>query len=217
MAHRDDPPPAAKSTVSRTAPASAVVPTSGSATSSSSTSPPAVDPVAAPLAACRAEVAAGEALAVAAADSARDWGAHAGAEVSLDAGRISYAQAEKIWAASKKPGPADIASFAAAQASYNRSVGGCGDLAKAASAAGASAPSAAAACVTRAKALATVATTGANVNDQWAAHQAQMKTKATAAGPAYHQKWMDFVADSKPVLTAYRTAASALAKAPGCS
>jgi len=162
-------------------------------------------------------VKAGEALASAAADSARDWGAHAGAEVRLDAGKITYAQAEKIWAASKKPGAADVAAFAAAQPRYARSVGGCTALDKAASAAGSSTPEGAAACVARSKALATVATTGAKVNAQWAAHQAQMKTKATAAGPAYHQKWMDFVADSKPVLTAYGTAAAALAKAPACS
>ncbi|MEO7069699.1 MAG: hypothetical protein ABI131_04320 [Nostocoides sp.] len=185
------------------------------ATETQTTAP--VDALAAPLAACQAEVTAGDALATAAAASARDWGAHAGAEVSLDAGLISYAQAEAIWGASKKPGAADLAAFAAAEPVYTKAASACPQLATAAAAAGSSAPANVTACVARSQALAAVAKTGTVVNGQWAAHQAQMTTKATAAGPAYHQKWMNFVADSKSALAAYGTAAAALDKAPACS
>lgn len=191
-------------------------PPTSSTPSTTATATPSADPLAAPLAACRAEARAGDALARAAASSARDWGAHAGAEVSLDAHRISYAQAEKIWAASKKPGPADLAAFAAAKPVYAKAAGGCSTLAAAAAAPGVPASPAATACVARAKALAKVATTGTAVNSQWAAHQAQMRTKSTKAGPAYHAMWMGFVSDSKAVLAAYATAAGALAKAPAC-
>lgn len=157
----------------------------------------------------------GDALAKAAAASAKSWSAHAGAQVSLDAGKISYARAGEIWADSKKNAAAELSGFKTASSAYSESDRGCEDVE--AQTAGSSVESQGADCAARDRAQAKVAKTGKAVNDQWAAHVAQMKTKATSAGPAYHDKWMDFVSDSKPVLAAYDSAAKALAKAPACS
>lgn len=166
------------------------------------------------LQSCQNQIRAGNALADAAADSARDWSAHAGAQISLDAGKISYATAERIWKASKKPAAADLANFAAAKAAYSTVHNGCAPTEAATK--GTSLASAAAACIARSKALDAVARSGNAVNTQWAAHVSQMKTKATAAGPLYHEKWMNYVAYSKPVLVTYHKDAAALKAAPAC-
>jgi hypothetical protein len=62
-----------------------------------------------------------------------------------------------------------------------------------------------------------VARTGRVVNGQWAGHLAQMKTKATSAGHAYHMEWLRRTTDAKAALAAYDQAAAALAKAPACT
>lgn len=165
------------------------------------------------LVSCRAEVAAGQGLAAAAAASARDWRMHADAQHQLDAGKISYARAEKLWATSKAPSVTDLKNFAAASAAYAKAKGPCGALTRVAT--GTSVAPEATACRARGVALADLATAGTRVNSQWAEHVALMRTKAHA-GPDYHEKWMAQVGDSTPVLAAYDKAAAALAKAPAC-
>lgn len=170
---------------------------------------------AAALRGCVEEVRAGERLADAAAKSAKAWGAHAGAQIDLDAGKIDFAQAEVVWARTKAGSEQDVARFAAAKQAYTAAAGPCAGVVEATH--GTPLAEQATACADRAEALAGVAARGAEVDAQWAAHIAQMKTKATAAGPAYHARWMEFVSDSRPVLAHYETAAEALSKAPACS
>ncbi len=166
------------------------------------------------LDACVAEVRAGEALVKAADASARDWGVHAGAQIDLDRGKISYERASQLWAKTKVKADADVAAFNAAKKTYDARAGQCADAPSAT--AGSAQADAAKACSARASALATVVGAGEHVNHQWHDHSEQMKTKDRDAGPAYHAKWLDYVEGSKRVLGAYATAKKSLAAAPAC-
>lgn len=177
---------------------------SGSASSNTTTS-----------ASCRATLAAGQRLANAAAASAKDWRTHAGAQWAYDANRISYAEAQARWAASKKNGEQDLAGFASAKTAYDKVAKGCGGTTGAAS--GSSGASVSKACADRAGALAKLATAGTVVNNQWADHVALMKTSATAAGHEYHMKWMTQTEQAKKALRDYDSAVRALNAAPTCS
>lgn len=191
-------------------------PTASAPTTSTSPSPS--GPPAAATAAietCTKEIAAGETLAKAAAASARDWGAHAGAQWDLDAGKITFAEAEIQWAKSKKPGPADVAAFKAADRAYAEVRDTCSAATDQTQ--GTALADKGKACAERATALKDVAVAGRTVNDQWAGHIKQMAGKAHNAGPAYHAEWMERTSAAKGSIKAYDKAAAALKSAPKCA
>ena len=63
------------------------------------------------LAACRAHVAAQERVADAAAATARSWASHTAAQLKLQAGELTVAQAEAEWERTKQRGPAEVRRF----------------------------------------------------------------------------------------------------------
>jgi prophage DNA circulation protein len=125
--------------------------------------------------------------------------------------------AKAAWAQSKARGPADVQQFAAATTAVR-------DRASATacrSAKAATAPTNLAdrgrRCDARDRALATVASAGAVVNSQWAAHITMMANKAHTDSAAYHDRWMRMVTQAQAPLKQYAAAAAALARAPTCS
>lgn len=207
--HGTTPPAASGPTSHPSASTSSSAPTSptSSPTSGAASSPPAA------LLACQDETVAGDALAQAAAASARDWSMHTQAEVKLEDGTYTEAQTEADWEKSKARGPQDIDSFRSARESYLAKAGSCDKVARVDPAFTKQAN----ACKARAAALAAVASTGAKVSDQWAAHVVMMANKEHTDADAYHQRWMAMVTAAPSALTPYTTAKSALDGAPACS
>src|SRR5512133_44525 len=167
------------------------------------------------VAACAAEVKAGQAVAAKAAVSAAHWATHTGAQLKLDSGAYTLAQTKAAWAASKATGPQDVREFVAADRAYRAVDGKCGSVAAAAD--GTDVAPQAVACATRGSALARVDKTGAVVNGQWAAHLDMMANKAHYVTIAYRAKWDGMVRAAQPALAAYRAAVAILRQAPGCA
>ena len=177
-----------------------------SGVSSPSTAPPRLD-------ACRNALRQGDRLAAAADASYRDWATHVDAQLEFDQGRITLAETQAMWAASKKRGAADVRSFAAARAAWGKVAGAC----PSASAADAGAARASAkACLSRQEAVRAVAARGAEVDEQWAAHLQMMADKAHTDGAAYSRRWRQMVQDAPPVLKDYAGARRKLGAAPRC-
>lgn len=166
------------------------------------------------LDACVSEVAAGRSLASAASNSARDWGTHTSAETETDAGKITFAQAEALWAKSKANAKTDLAAFAKASAAYDKVKGACGSVT--AKTEGSTLATKGTACAKRGAALQKVAKAGTKVNDQWAAHVVMMGNKAHMDTKSYRSMWLGMVRDAKPALAAYKSAAAGLKTAPAC-
>lgn len=198
-----------------TAPASRPLQSStGSSGTGTATNPPSSSPAPAPASftACRSEVSRGDALAAAGAKIAADWQGHTSALTRLDKGQITVREADAIWKRTKLAGPADMARYRVATAASATSKGACaqmGPLPKALAPGGVR-------CVQRANAQADVAAKVTPVSAAWAAHLASMKVKDdTPVGP-YMAKWHQQVAGAPKILTAYRTAVSALSGSPTC-
>ncbi len=165
------------------------------------------------LTACRSTISAGEAVASAAAASARDWEMHTGAQVKLDSGEYTVVQTRTAWAQSKARAAADLTGYAAADKVWSAARGGCKGIKTAAVGADAAAGQS---CAARAAALADVASTGAAVNQQWATHVDMMANKEGFGPAAYHHRWVSMVTGARAPLTAYTAAAAALKDAPAC-
>jgi hypothetical protein len=167
------------------------------------------------LAACAAEVKAGQAVAAKAAVSAAHWATHTGAQLKFDSGAYTLAQTKAAWAASKATGAQDVRQFAAADRAYRAVDGKCGTVA--ATADGTDLAPQAVACAARGTALAQLDKTGAVVNGQWAAHLDMMANKAHYVAIAYRAKWDGMVRAAQPAIAAYRAAVSILGQAPACA
>jgi hypothetical protein len=155
----------------------------------------------------------GDRLAPAAGASYRDWATHVNAQLQLDRGRITLAETEAMWAASRKGGATDVRSFAAARAAWDKVAGACSSVSADATSA---TRAAVRACVDRYDAVRAVAARGAEVNEQWAAHLQMMADKAHTDGAAYSRRWRRMVQDAPPVLKAYAAARERMDAAPPC-
>jgi hypothetical protein len=171
----------------------------------------AVEDAASRLAACRAEVAAGEAAVAAANQSYRDWSAHTQAQVDLDAGRTTTRQATAIWADTGSRGQADVAAFDAALAAYRQASGACAGLSGVPGPDGASAQ----ACAARGAAIATAAAAGEKVNADWAAH-VRMEAGEESLRGDYPRVWRDMVRAAPAHLRPFKAAYDALSSAASC-
>lgn len=185
---------------------------SASAEASSSSSSEAAAPPE-ELAACAAEVKAGEEVAAAASVSAKNWKTHYMAQVNLENGTATREETLAAWDKSKANIDDDIATFNTAQKAYEKAGGGCSALAEADVPEDFSAV--AADCVKRAEALAAVAKTGDAVNTDWTQHRDMMGNKADIGAP-YHEMWLDMVEDAPANMKAYEKDAKALGQAPTC-
>lgn len=202
--------------------------TTSTRSTSSSPTHPATKPPTAPsdaaltkaqraLVTCRADLAARERLAQAAAASARDWGMHTGAQIKLDSGAWTLAQAKAAWAASKARGASDIRQFAAAMTAVTNDSGATGCRSVMADTAPTELAAQGRSCASRDRALSAVASTGGVVHSQWAAHLAMMADKTHTDAGAYHNRWVTMVAQAQTPLQRYAAAATALSRAPLCS
>ena len=204
----------------------ATVPTrTGSAGSTTAT---ATDPTASPseaaltnaqrvLAECRAHLAAREQLAQAAAASARGWRTHTSAQLKLDAGEWTLAQAQAAWDASRARGTTDVQRFAAAARAVRTGSGSTACRSVAADTASTELAAEGRSCAARDEALAAVGSAGALVNSQWAAHLTMMADKPHADAASYHDRWVAMVAQAQGPLQRYAAAAAALLRAPACA
>ena len=169
------------------------------------------------LASCRSGVAQRERLAEAAAVTARDWKAHTDAQLQLERGTWSPAKAEAVWDKTKARGPQDTKRFlsAAAKVREGSSAADCGSVV----ADTASTPLAekGTRCAARVKALGVVASTGAVLNTQWAAHLEMMADQAHTNDAVYRDRWVTMVAQAQAPLKRYAKASETLSKAPACS
>lgn len=165
------------------------------------------------LLACRAEVRAGEAAVRAARTSYKHWSAHVQAQVGLDRGTLTAAEAKEIWARTKKPGDSDVATFRSKQRAYDEKPKACADLP-------ADLPSGyqemADACTARSAAVAKAVTAGDRVNDDWAAHVALMKRKDGTAGWRYLAEWRSMVEEAPPDLKKFAKRYRTYSQAPSC-
>lgn len=163
------------------------------------------------LASCIAQVESAEALAAAAKDSAAHWLVHTAAYNQRQSGEITFAEAQKRYAASKASGLADEKAFAAATKA--RAATGSACMAAAEADTGSTAIQA---CTTRLGALDEVRTTGTQIQDEWSAHLRMMNDKAHTPKGAYHERWVDMVNAAQSTLKAYEASAAAVDKAPAC-
>ena len=196
-----DPAPAATTTSARTSSTS-----SGSALTTAQRS----------LATCRAHVAAQERLAGAAADSARDWRTHTAAQLRLDSGAWTLAQAEAAWNASMDRGAADIRQFAEATRALRTGAGSAACRSVVTDTASTELAEQGRSCAARDKALSAVGSAGTVVNSQWAEHLVMMANKPHANAADYHDRWVAMVAAAKEPLERHAVAAQALQRAPAC-
>jgi hypothetical protein len=122
-----------------------------------------------------------------------------------------------VWAKTKARGSQDTKRFlsAAAKVREGSSAADCGSVV----ADTASTPLAeqGTRCAARVKALDVVASTGAVLNTQWAAHVEMMANKAHTDHAAYHDRWVKMVAQAQAPLKRYAEASETLSKAPACS
>lgn len=163
-------------------------------------------------AACVAQVAAAEGVAKAVASSAVHWQQHTDAYLEKIDGRISIAETQKRYAASKAFGLADEKAVAATTKTYVATGTACAGAAKAAPE-----DKTIGACSTRLAALDVVRTTGTKVQNEWSAHMRMMADKSHTDAGAYHQTWVKAVNGAESSLAAHASAATALTKAPACA
>lgn len=168
------------------------------------------------LATCRAHVAAQERLARAAADSARDWRTHTDAQLRLDSGAWTLAQAEAAWNASMDRGTADIQQFTQATRALRTGSGAAACRSVVADTASTDLAAQGRSCAARDRALAAVGSAGTVVNSQWAEHLVMMANKPHANAADYHDRWVAMVAAAKAPLQRHAVAAEALRRAPAC-
>lgn len=200
--------PSASASTAATAPTSstptAATPTAGTPTATAAPSA---------LLACRAEVRAGEAAVRAARSSYKHWSAHVQAQVGLDRGTLTVAEAEKIWARTKKFGDSDVTTFRSKKRAYDEKPKACAELP-------ADLPptyqEAADACTARSAAVATAVTAGDRVNDDWADHVALMERKDGMASSRYLEKWRAMVEEAPSDLKKFAKHYRAHTRAPSC-
>lgn len=202
-------------TAASTSPSASTASASPTSSPSESATPDATEAsaeAAAARTACVAQVRAAEAVATAVAGSALHWQQHTDAYLAKIGGRITFAETQKRYAASKAYGLADEKSVAATTKALVATGAACSDAAK-------TAPGDAAIgqCSTRLAALTVVRTTGTKVQDEWSAHLRMMANKAHTDAGSYHQTWVKAVSGAKASLTAHANAAAAAAKAPACT
>lgn len=183
--------------------------TSGPAPSQGATDAAAADKA---RSACVAQVKAAEGVAKAVAGSAAHWKQHTDAYVDKIDGRISLAETQKRYAASKAFGLADEKAVAATTKAYMATGTACAGAARAAPG-----DKTVAACSTRLVALNVVRTTGTKVQNEWSVHMRMMADKSHTDAGAYHQTWVKAVTGAKSSLTAHANAAAAATKAPACA
>jgi hypothetical protein len=196
------------------APASSAATTT--ATRSSSTSGSALTTAQRSLATCRAHVAAQERLARAAADSARDWRTHTAAQLRLDSGAWTLAQAEAAWNASMARGSADVRQFAEATRALRTGAGSAACRSVETDTASTELAEQGRSCAARDRALSAVGSAGTMVNSQWAEHLVMMADKPHANAADYHDRWVAMVAAAREPLERHALAAQALQRAPAC-
>lgn len=200
--------PASPSTSDSSSPSPSATPSSA-APSPSATNTAAADKA---RSACVAQVKAAEGVAKAVAGSAVHWKQHTDAYVAKVGGRISLAETQKRYAASKAFGLADEKAVAATTKSFMATGSACSGAAKAAPG-----DKTVTACSTRLAALNVVRTTGTKVQNEWSAHMRMMADKSHTDAGAYHQTWVKAVSGAKSSLTAHANAAAAATKAPACA
>lgn len=173
---------------------------------------PTEDPAAEARSACVAQVKASDRIAAAAKNSAAHWKTHTDAYLQKVAGKATFEQTQKVYAASKAFGLADEKEFAAATKQYQATGKACADAV-------AVAPDdpTITACSTRLAALDKVRVTGTTVQSEWSLHMRAMAGKAHADMGAYHQAWLKAVGGAQKSIPAYAAAAAAVAKAPACA
>lgn len=190
-------------------PAGSAEPSGRSSSSRSSTTGPAAPEG---FTACRTEVTRADALVAAGATVADDWAAHTSSLTRLDTGRITQAEADATWKRTRLAGPSDMQRYRAASAAYTRSKGACARMGALPDAF----VRAAARCKQRANADSNVAVQVAPVSVAWASHLTSMKAKTDTPVGRYMRKWHQQVQDAPTILSAYRTAASAVRASPTC-
>lgn len=198
--------------------ATASTPTANAAAPSTSPStapsPTASDTAAADAArtSCVAQVKAAEGIATAVASSAVHWKQHTDAYLDKVGGRISLAETQKRYAASRAYGLADEKAVAGATKTFTATGSACANAVKALP----SDPDLKA-CSTRLAALGGVRVTGTKVQDEWSTHMRMMSNKVHTDAGAYHQTWVKAVSGAKASLGAHANAVAAVTKAPACA
>lgn len=163
---------------------------------------------------CREEVAAGDEWATATADSAAHWKQHYMASVQYNAGDITLHEAEAAFAASKVKGATDMKAVSSSKGSYSESQGACASMS--ADEVPQRFGEAAQACQARAAVIGDVVPVGTEVNNDWGAHLAMMKSKDTTDPQTYYKRWRDMVSMAPSDMTPYEEAADDLVEAPSC-
>lgn len=165
----------------------------------------AVTPSADPTTACRAEIAAAEAVVAATRTAATHWRQHVQARTDLLAHRVTLDRTKAIWKATRLAGPADVQRVASADTAFALVRGGCARL-----------PGSA--CKTRLTALAEASRTGHAATRDWQHHQAMMVSHKAGEFDAEHAQslWVTAWKTAPKNLNAFATASATLAQAPVC-
>ena len=135
-----------------------------------------------------------------------------GQQLLIDAGDITFQEAQEPWAETKAAGPADMERFTAAKDAYTDTEGSCAD-----DAGDAVDADELQACIDRSEALASVATRGDQVNQDWNDHLEQMEAKADTPADAYYEWWIEVVEEAPEAMEPYDDAVDALEDSPSCT
>lgn len=147
-------------------------------------------PVPASVLDCKESVQAGDAAVAKAVQSYKDWHAHVKAQWDLDRGKITVAQARKIWDDTHERGSSDMNAFDAQRIVYERQEGACKKM-----------PTGLPekyqntieSCEKRAAAISVTMTAGKKVGDEWSAHVLAERDKENIPSYDYHLMWVKAV------------------------
>lgn len=163
------------------------------------------------LTACRAKVAAGDAVIEEGKVGVGHWNEHVQAQTDANAGKINLDQLNAIFARTRLAGPADLQRYDAALATYTGLTGGCAPV-------NGAAPAIAnqlAACQQRADAQPTVLRTTAAAMADWRQHQADMARSRHEHVPDAQNVWNKAWAAAPKNLNPWKAAVGAY-RPPAC-
>lgn len=171
-------------------------------------------PVPATVLDCKESVQAGDAAVGKAVQSYKDWHAHVKAQWDLDKGKITVAQARKIWDQTHARGSSDMNAFDAQRIVYERQEDACkkmpSDLPEKYQATISS-------CQKRSAAISVTMEAGKKVGDEWSAHVLAERDKENIPSYDYHLMWVKAVKKAPKALGKFDEAYGKYKKTAKCT
>ena len=186
-------------------------PSSTSSPDPSPTEPSGTDDAGAALDACREDVAARDAVLSAAKKGVGHWAEHVGAQLDADAGTVTVARMNAVFARTRLAGPGDVKAYDEAVRRARRTTGPCGPV----EGASVEAARGLAACAERKRAQQPVLAAAKAGMTAWRQHLGDMRRDAEGRTSDPEGRWRATYAEAPTTIDAYRRARASF-DAPRC-